>query len=773
MNGTTQLRTCRFVVSTLGALIASGLCFAARSAADESNSRTAPLVTLGGEVGAAADVSQTRFRSAPFDSLAWLRADLTGEEASDFDRKNGDIRFRPFKNYSGDISGRFMEIMALNSRGSRDIHPVFGQLLAEVPKCQRPGGYFCASGEIDWQQPIDRNSKGASSKMMPALWGNARMLCGLVEASRAFPDDQTLWATARKLGDFYISVVPRFTDPGRIAEYTNGTSYASGYVTCWFPAMEGLVKLSALTGEKKYLHAAITMAAFYQSIDRIPIDHSHGMLCNQVSLLLLFEATKAASCLKRVENRWDELVSGGYINPAGGILEACKVENGRDEGCAEADWLRLNLELGRVTGKTRYWAMAERVLHNHFLQNETAEGGFGHRSIRCDQDGVYCIGSDVREATWCCDYQGQIGFINLRSHLLERSDALLTVPLALDFTSQDSVGAVKSVLSPGMGTGEVLRQRIQLAGLPAVAVRVRQPDWANTVAAVGADGAALPLVAKDGYCTTVTPVTDVQFSYAGGVYAENRRCARLPKGPVAGQPLVLGLGPNLFAAGDDTMVTSGWPTTIQALEAQGLKLISSLRSQNCVFVFNRSHKSNQGGVKAAAEWSEEENLSRIQMTSLDADTVGGPDNLALAARGATATADSELPREAPCAAKVIDGIVATKEDYHNRWHSAIDEPHPHWIEVKLPKPSVIGKVILRFADPAGHPVNFQGFIRPTDGKKLIEVLSLTGYGDPRACAFSFKQPVTTDMFRLVIRKSASDKYPNAAQISEIEIYPPK
>jgi hypothetical protein len=67
--------------------------------------------------------------------------------------------------------------------------------------------------------------------------------------------------------------------------------YAAGYVTCWFPAMEGLVKLSTLTGEKKYLDAAISMAAFYQQFDKLPIDHAHGMLCCQVSLLLLHEAT--------------------------------------------------------------------------------------------------------------------------------------------------------------------------------------------------------------------------------------------------------------------------------------------------------------------------------------------------------------------------------------------------------------------------------------------------------------------------------------------------
>ena len=70
---------------------------------------------------------------------------------------------------------------------------------------------------------------------------------------------------------------------------------------------------------------------------------------------------------------------------------------GRDEGCAIADWLRLNLALGRVTGKARYWAMAERTLHNHFLQNQTPKGGFGHRDMLCDKDGVYGFGDSLRK----------------------------------------------------------------------------------------------------------------------------------------------------------------------------------------------------------------------------------------------------------------------------------------------------------------------------------------------------------------------------------------
>ena len=413
----------------------------------------APRVVLGGEVGNAAAACVARLRFAPFDSLPWLRADLTGEKVTEFDDQWDHVLNRPFKDYSGDISGRFIEIMARDSRGDMAVHPAFKGLLEAVVKHQRPGGYFCASGLIDWSKPIDYAGEGEMAKwgrMMPALWGNARLLCGLVETMRAFPADTGIADAARRLGDFYLSVLPRFNDPQRVAEYKATGTYAAGYLTCWFPAMEGLVKLGTLTGERKYTDAAIAMAAFYAQFDRIPLEHASGMLSCYVSLELLYEATKDARYLARVKKRWEELVHGGYINPAGGILEKCQVKFARDEGCAIVDWLRLNLALARVTGNTRYWAMAERMLHNHFLQNQTSKGGFGHRQVLCDDDGAYGFGKNIEESTWCCCYHGELGFINLRHHLLARSGGVLTCNFALDFTASDAIGTTTSLLRPGL-----------------------------------------------------------------------------------------------------------------------------------------------------------------------------------------------------------------------------------------------------------------------------------------------------------------------------------
>jgi len=83
---------------------------AAAESASAPQSPTDFHMTLDGEVGAAAEANMARLRSSPLDSVPWLRADLTGENAAEVDKLVDGMSFRPFKNYSGDISGRFIEV---------------------------------------------------------------------------------------------------------------------------------------------------------------------------------------------------------------------------------------------------------------------------------------------------------------------------------------------------------------------------------------------------------------------------------------------------------------------------------------------------------------------------------------------------------------------------------------------------------------------------------------------------------------------------------------
>jgi hypothetical protein len=75
------------------------------------------------------------------------------------------------------------------------------------------------------------------------------------------------------------------------------------------------------------------------------------------------------------------------------------------------------------------------------------------------------------------------------------------------------------------------------------------------------------------------------------------------------------------------------------------------------------------------------------------------------------------------------------------------------------------------ADPAGRPVDFKGLVLGADGKEWKEVFAVRGYDDPRRFRRTIA-PVKSDTFRLVIEKSVNPVSLSAAQVSEIELYPP-
>lgn len=142
-------------------------------------------------------------------------------------------------------------------------------------------------------------------------------------------------------------------------------------------------------------------------------------------------------------------------------------------------------------------------------------------------------------------------------------------------------------------------------------------------------------------------------------------------------------------------------------------------------------------------------------------------DMALATNGARVSSDSEYSKEPGCTSQLIDGVITSSDYFTNRWHSSVEQPHPHWIEVHLAKPTKISSVVIHFADPSGYPVSFEGIVRANGQDR--QVFNVTANKESGVYKAKF-DPITADSFRLVIRASASLIFPNAAQLSEIEIY---
>jgi len=328
---------------------------------------------------------------------------------------------------------------------------------------------------------------------------------------------------------------------------------------------EGLVKLFQVTKEQKYLSLAEHMAAFYENFDVIPIEHTHGMLCNQYALLLLYEQTGDKKYLKKVEDRWNIMVNNGYVNPAGGVLEGTQIGNPRDEGCPEADWLRLNLKLFEITGDMRYPDMVERLLWNHYLANQNSSGGFGCRFILSDKEGVFGFAGYDTEATWCCDFHCVSGLQLLKPFLATSQYQEIRINFPLSFNSSINCGEgtwdIQSFVEPGKSKGIVLQQTVSLYSEKKMPVRLsfRLPDWSDGFTVADESGKVIDFDPKQGYWQSKESIHSgetVIIYYKGDIVIENRNCQPVSvpaKEGYAGK-VVLRYGPRLLSLKDYSTV---------------------------------------------------------------------------------------------------------------------------------------------------------------------------------------------------------------------------
>ncbi|MBQ9873866.1 MAG: glycoside hydrolase family 127 protein [Thermoguttaceae bacterium] len=474
-----------------------------------------------------------------------------------------DVNFnqkRRFYNYSGDISGRYIEVASLTSTKEKPTTPILPQIVDEIVQYQKPDGHF--GREVDWNKPIDVAGSTDQSLEMPILWGNGRLMLGLFAAYERFGNEKALEA-AKKMADFYVNiVVKRFCDPARMDEYEQkAKGYAAAYVTCVFHGIEGLVRAYRITGEKKYLDCAIEMADFHEHFDTLPVGHSHGSISAHEALVMLYEETNDKKYLDRVVKRWNDAVSQGFVNPSGGVCENYIVEGHSDEGCSEADWLRICLMIWRNVGETKYLDFAERMLYNEYQMNQWRTGGFGHRYMISDAQGCFAWGERYAESYWCCSYHGPLGYYELKEFLAVgavNSDSdvdTIYYNFPLEFTTPLVLrGAKWQIMSRQVApdASAPIKTVATIAGPAGAPVKfaIRVPDWAQRVE-IERDGEKVEAPTSGGYAIVDAKVGDeLAISYAAVPILEDRRFRRIdpPKSGTKIDGCVLRYGPNLLAA---------------------------------------------------------------------------------------------------------------------------------------------------------------------------------------------------------------------------------
>ncbi len=359
---------------------------------------------------------------------------------------------RRFTEFSGDLSGRYIEALARTGAIGR-ARP----LETAIFSLQRPDGGFA--------RPLSSGG-GVEDDDMARVWGHGRLLVGLIAAYEEGGDERALEA-ARRLGDFLVAVAPRFQNEAVVAEFSSG-KLAHGYI-CWTQNLEGLVSLYRVTEDAAYLELAEAVA---ERVRRHPNQHSHGWLTSLRGLVALAEATGEEGYLRRAEAAWDELVDSGNVLATGSIPEYFLPGAARDEGCSQADWVRLNLALWHRTENQRYLEAAERALFNAFFLNQFASGDFGH--VELAEGG---LGYGTSSAWWCCTLHGLRAFPAIREAAFRQRDGALRYELPVDASIQ--ARGLELRASADLALQAAVRFEVVAAGGQAVRFEVRQPDWSG------------------------------------------------------------------------------------------------------------------------------------------------------------------------------------------------------------------------------------------------------------------------------------------------------
>jgi DUF1680 family protein len=300
--------------------------------------------------------------------------------------------------------------------------------------------------------------------------GMGRGLVGLLEFYGVQADQEILQAATR-LGLYYESHYP---------------DLAECMYECYANGLEGLVRLAQLTGDERHLRTAQRVAEtsmLYRNIlyskefgpdgKRTPCSgHIHCHLMTARGLLDLFEVTSETRFLAPVTAFWELLVRE-MLWISGGLGEFFHYPE-HNEACADADWLRLNLQLWRITGHDKYMELAECILLNQLLFAQADNGAF------CYRRGLQNNPGSAFDA--CCSHHGPRALLEATRYVFARDEDLLSVNLYPEGDSQLLPSAGLAPLSNRVafdGDFLVCQLSFQDSTPASVKVSARIPAWAG------------------------------------------------------------------------------------------------------------------------------------------------------------------------------------------------------------------------------------------------------------------------------------------------------
>lgn len=467
---------------------------------------------------------------------------------------------RRFYNFSGDLSGRYIEVMSLfpDHPGAVNLDSLVQQLLGY----QRADGRFGDASLVFSAEEI-------GGEHMALLWGNGRLLVGLMQYYQQTQDQKVL-AAGRQLGDFFLQTYAACATP-QVREKLK--DFGAKGIICFTQYIEGLVMLAKHTGEDRYAEVA---ARAYQVLPDRGQQHTHGYLSTLRGVLDLYEYTKDDQHLNYVRQAYDDLVQSDDYTAFGAVHEYFGGKGDRDEGCSTADFMRLSFHLYRLTGELKYLERGEFALYNAFYFNQYFTGDFGSHFI--SEEGAQPAA--LMASWWCCTMHGLRAMHDLKDNfMVTTTPNRKQLELYVETTYEDDDIAL--TVSQDGKENDAYSYALTIAELddPQLQLALRKPAWA-TAMSVSHGGSSINASPSDAYVTLAKPLKNgdkitVVLTYQKVLRTDQEQevaLEKLGKQPVSG---ILQYGPYLMGVDGHVDPTFGAEPSSNVVFAGSLEPVAA------------------------------------------------------------------------------------------------------------------------------------------------------------------------------------------------------
>jgi hypothetical protein len=461
-------------------------------------------------------------------------------------------------NEPGDGRGRWM--IALCNYGAY-LHEKPQKMLDEMQRMRRMRN---AHGFFGLDKPVEVIQAQASyDNSWPIQWG--------IDYTRYFGDPSGL-AFARSIADaFYVAKLP-FYEP--YAEQPKGHWMGEyGHSGIGLGGMVGVARLGKVTGEERYLKAARGLADLLLHTNYIGW-HGHATSTAVLGLLYTYELTGDSRYLDAAVQAVDKVFLGyemPYMGHAGGLYKGVD----HSEGCGVADYFRLNMELGRLTGKARYFDKAERILWGPFFHHIRPSGGMGVDGIDSTRTQLKLHNCDwAYDADMCCSMWAATGLAGALTHAILAEDAQLTLSLYYPFAAsvklKDGKKVELSMETTYPDDGAVKLRILHCEAKDPWRLRLRVPAWSK-ITSLAINSQPRQVAAENSWLTldrAWKPGDEIAFTIPLPVWLSKPNSDEVLSLPAAKDDVVLKdvrlfRGPLLLAIDKARNPTLAWPNAGQ------------------------------------------------------------------------------------------------------------------------------------------------------------------------------------------------------------------